>query len=124
MSPVHGPFLEAPEGPTHPQARPWKRAKIDICGLEESESMIVLRATVYAALLIVLSRESVGCWVNMVIDGVVDCIEDIDDRDFEKFGLMWSEKIENIFPEYMICARQGFFSGRPNCLKIAEEVFG
>ncbi|MGH0149263.1 UNVERIFIED_CONTAM: hypothetical protein FKN15_014862 [Acipenser sinensis] len=23
-----------PEGPTHPQARPWKRAKIDICGLE------------------------------------------------------------------------------------------
>ncbi|MGH0122783.1 UNVERIFIED_CONTAM: hypothetical protein FKN15_057497 [Acipenser sinensis] len=31
VSPVRGPFLEAPEGPTHPQARPWKRAKIDIC---------------------------------------------------------------------------------------------
>ncbi|MGH0121411.1 UNVERIFIED_CONTAM: hypothetical protein FKN15_019846 [Acipenser sinensis] len=33
-SPVLGPSLETPEGPTHPQARPWKRAKIDICGLE------------------------------------------------------------------------------------------
>ncbi|MGH0151842.1 UNVERIFIED_CONTAM: hypothetical protein FKN15_020937 [Acipenser sinensis] len=36
-SPVLGPFQEAPEGPTHPQARPWKRAKIDICGLEGSD---------------------------------------------------------------------------------------
>ncbi|MGH0142501.1 UNVERIFIED_CONTAM: hypothetical protein FKN15_040951 [Acipenser sinensis] len=35
-SPVQGPFLEAPEEPTHPQARPCKRAKIDICGLEAS----------------------------------------------------------------------------------------
>ncbi|MGH0118015.1 UNVERIFIED_CONTAM: hypothetical protein FKN15_047020 [Acipenser sinensis] len=34
-SPVLGPSLETPEGPTHPQARPWKRAKIDICGLED-----------------------------------------------------------------------------------------
>ncbi|MGH0169267.1 UNVERIFIED_CONTAM: hypothetical protein FKN15_056451 [Acipenser sinensis] len=34
MSPVQGPFLEAPEEPTHPQARPCRRAKIDICGLE------------------------------------------------------------------------------------------
>ncbi|MGH0172713.1 UNVERIFIED_CONTAM: hypothetical protein FKN15_000869 [Acipenser sinensis] len=34
VSPVHGTFLEAPEEPTHPQARPCKRAKIDICGLE------------------------------------------------------------------------------------------
>ncbi|MGH0143526.1 UNVERIFIED_CONTAM: hypothetical protein FKN15_034189 [Acipenser sinensis] len=55
--------------------------------------------------------QSVGCWVNTVMDGGVDCIEEIDDRDLEKF-------------EYMICSRQGFFSGRPSCLKIAEEVFG
>ncbi|MGH0130108.1 UNVERIFIED_CONTAM: hypothetical protein FKN15_006169 [Acipenser sinensis] len=34
MSPVRGPFLAAPEGPTHPQARPWKRAAMDIAGLE------------------------------------------------------------------------------------------
>ncbi|MGH0186510.1 UNVERIFIED_CONTAM: hypothetical protein FKN15_021780 [Acipenser sinensis] len=34
MSPVQGPFLEAPEESTHPQARPCRRAKIDICGLE------------------------------------------------------------------------------------------
>ncbi|MGH0126904.1 UNVERIFIED_CONTAM: hypothetical protein FKN15_042075 [Acipenser sinensis] len=34
MSPVQGPFLEAPEEPTHPQARPCKRVKIYICGLE------------------------------------------------------------------------------------------
>ncbi|MGH0146707.1 UNVERIFIED_CONTAM: hypothetical protein FKN15_056779 [Acipenser sinensis] len=34
VSPVHGPTLEVPEGPTHPQARPWIRAKIKICGLE------------------------------------------------------------------------------------------
>ncbi|MGH0140554.1 UNVERIFIED_CONTAM: hypothetical protein FKN15_023222 [Acipenser sinensis] len=34
MSPVRGPFLAAPEGPTHPQARPWKRAAVDIAGLE------------------------------------------------------------------------------------------
>ncbi|MGH0153131.1 UNVERIFIED_CONTAM: hypothetical protein FKN15_033385 [Acipenser sinensis] len=33
-SPVLGPFQEAPEGPTHPQARPWKRAKIKEIGLE------------------------------------------------------------------------------------------
>ncbi|MGH0123060.1 UNVERIFIED_CONTAM: hypothetical protein FKN15_047470 [Acipenser sinensis] len=34
-SPVHGPFLWAPEeGPTHPQARPWKRAKTKEMGLE------------------------------------------------------------------------------------------
>ncbi|MGH0146565.1 UNVERIFIED_CONTAM: hypothetical protein FKN15_042792 [Acipenser sinensis] len=32
-SPVLGPFQEAPEGPTHPQARPWKRAAMDIAGL-------------------------------------------------------------------------------------------
>ncbi|MGH0131369.1 UNVERIFIED_CONTAM: hypothetical protein FKN15_045920 [Acipenser sinensis] len=30
---VLGPSLGTPEGPTHPQARPWKRAKIDIYGL-------------------------------------------------------------------------------------------
>ncbi|MGH0130959.1 UNVERIFIED_CONTAM: hypothetical protein FKN15_056685 [Acipenser sinensis] len=29
-----GPSLEAPEGPTHPQARPWKRVKIQEIGLE------------------------------------------------------------------------------------------
>ncbi|MGH0119987.1 UNVERIFIED_CONTAM: hypothetical protein FKN15_060544 [Acipenser sinensis] len=34
MSPVRGPFLAAQEGPTHPQARPWKRAAMDIAGLE------------------------------------------------------------------------------------------
>ncbi|MGH0127534.1 UNVERIFIED_CONTAM: hypothetical protein FKN15_041341 [Acipenser sinensis] len=34
MSPVRGPFLAAPEGPTHPQARPWKTAAMDIAGLE------------------------------------------------------------------------------------------
>ncbi|MGH0144031.1 UNVERIFIED_CONTAM: hypothetical protein FKN15_001506 [Acipenser sinensis] len=34
MSPVSGPFLAAPEGPTHPQARLWKRAAMDIAGLE------------------------------------------------------------------------------------------
>ncbi|MGH0127650.1 UNVERIFIED_CONTAM: hypothetical protein FKN15_071805 [Acipenser sinensis] len=34
MSPVRGPFLAAPEGPTHPQARPCKRAAMDIAGLE------------------------------------------------------------------------------------------
>ncbi|MGH0140779.1 UNVERIFIED_CONTAM: hypothetical protein FKN15_035281 [Acipenser sinensis] len=34
MSPVSGPFLAAPEGPTHPQARPCKRAAMDIAGLE------------------------------------------------------------------------------------------
>ncbi|MGH0175128.1 UNVERIFIED_CONTAM: hypothetical protein FKN15_073139 [Acipenser sinensis] len=34
MSPVRGPFLAAPEGLTHPQARPWKRAAMDIAGLE------------------------------------------------------------------------------------------
>ncbi|MGH0146662.1 UNVERIFIED_CONTAM: hypothetical protein FKN15_038604 [Acipenser sinensis] len=34
MSPVRSPFLAAPEGPTHPQARPWKRAAMDIAGLE------------------------------------------------------------------------------------------
>ncbi|MGH0176193.1 UNVERIFIED_CONTAM: hypothetical protein FKN15_072265 [Acipenser sinensis] len=33
-SQFQGPVLEAPEEPTHPQARPCKRAKIDICGLE------------------------------------------------------------------------------------------
>ncbi|XP_034770893.2 uncharacterized protein LOC117404294 isoform X1 [Acipenser ruthenus] len=69
-------------------------------------------------------KESVRCWVNTVMDGGVDCIEEIDDRDLEKFGLLWSEKIENMFPEYIICSRLGFFSGRPSCLKIAEEVFG
>ncbi|MGH0141903.1 UNVERIFIED_CONTAM: hypothetical protein FKN15_019946 [Acipenser sinensis] len=34
MSPVRGPFLAAPEGLTHPQARPWMRAAMDIAGLE------------------------------------------------------------------------------------------
>ncbi|MGH0183051.1 UNVERIFIED_CONTAM: hypothetical protein FKN15_011031 [Acipenser sinensis] len=34
MSPVRGPFLAAPEGPTHPQARPCKRAAMNIAGLE------------------------------------------------------------------------------------------
>ncbi|MGH0121876.1 UNVERIFIED_CONTAM: hypothetical protein FKN15_067172 [Acipenser sinensis] len=34
VSPVHGPFLEAPEIPTHPQGHLCKRVKIDICGLE------------------------------------------------------------------------------------------
>ncbi|MGH0115191.1 UNVERIFIED_CONTAM: hypothetical protein FKN15_070711 [Acipenser sinensis] len=34
-SPFQGPVLKAPEEPTHPQARPCKRVKIDICGLEE-----------------------------------------------------------------------------------------
>ncbi|MGH0178540.1 UNVERIFIED_CONTAM: hypothetical protein FKN15_077366 [Acipenser sinensis] len=34
VSPVRGPFLAAPEGPTHPQACPWKRAAMDITGLE------------------------------------------------------------------------------------------
>ncbi|MGH0128133.1 UNVERIFIED_CONTAM: hypothetical protein FKN15_033574 [Acipenser sinensis] len=34
MSLVSGPFLAASEGPTHPQARPWKRATMDIAGLE------------------------------------------------------------------------------------------
>ncbi|MGH0139404.1 UNVERIFIED_CONTAM: hypothetical protein FKN15_069290 [Acipenser sinensis] len=34
-SPVRGPYLAGPgRGPIHPQVRPWKRAKIDICGLE------------------------------------------------------------------------------------------
>ncbi|MGH0143547.1 UNVERIFIED_CONTAM: hypothetical protein FKN15_014648 [Acipenser sinensis] len=33
-SSVLGPSLETPEGPTHPQARLWKRATIDIAGLE------------------------------------------------------------------------------------------
>ncbi|MGH0157518.1 UNVERIFIED_CONTAM: hypothetical protein FKN15_057124 [Acipenser sinensis] len=33
-SQFQGPVLEAPEEPTHPQARPCKRVKIDICGLE------------------------------------------------------------------------------------------
>ncbi|MGH0162036.1 UNVERIFIED_CONTAM: hypothetical protein FKN15_042388 [Acipenser sinensis] len=37
VSPVRGPTLEVPEGPTHPQARPWIRAKIKICGLEASK---------------------------------------------------------------------------------------
>ncbi|MGH0150805.1 UNVERIFIED_CONTAM: hypothetical protein FKN15_043293 [Acipenser sinensis] len=37
-SPVQGPFLEAPEEPTHSQARPCKRVKIDICGLEDTSS--------------------------------------------------------------------------------------
>ncbi|MGH0186491.1 UNVERIFIED_CONTAM: hypothetical protein FKN15_021700 [Acipenser sinensis] len=30
----HGPSLEVPEGPTHPQAGPWKRTKIKEIGLE------------------------------------------------------------------------------------------
>ncbi|MGH0147377.1 UNVERIFIED_CONTAM: hypothetical protein FKN15_010302 [Acipenser sinensis] len=30
---ILGPALGTPEGPTHPQARPWRRAKIDIYGL-------------------------------------------------------------------------------------------
>ncbi|MGH0126257.1 UNVERIFIED_CONTAM: hypothetical protein FKN15_004560 [Acipenser sinensis] len=34
LCPLWGPFQEAPEGPTHPQARPWKRAKIKEIGLE------------------------------------------------------------------------------------------
>ncbi|MGH0179110.1 UNVERIFIED_CONTAM: hypothetical protein FKN15_000743 [Acipenser sinensis] len=34
MYPVRGPFLAAPEGPTHPQARPCKMAAMDIAGLE------------------------------------------------------------------------------------------
>ncbi|MGH0174168.1 UNVERIFIED_CONTAM: hypothetical protein FKN15_067151 [Acipenser sinensis] len=34
-SPVRGPYLAGPgRGPTHPQVRPWKRAKKDICRLE------------------------------------------------------------------------------------------
>ncbi|MGH0175780.1 UNVERIFIED_CONTAM: hypothetical protein FKN15_071439 [Acipenser sinensis] len=34
-SPVRGPYLAGPgRGPIHPRVRPWKRAKIDICGLE------------------------------------------------------------------------------------------
>ncbi|MGH0159041.1 UNVERIFIED_CONTAM: hypothetical protein FKN15_067466 [Acipenser sinensis] len=37
MSPVRGPFLAAPEGPTHPQARPCKRAAMDIAGLEAGD---------------------------------------------------------------------------------------
>ncbi|MGH0126249.1 UNVERIFIED_CONTAM: hypothetical protein FKN15_000503 [Acipenser sinensis] len=37
MSPVRGPFLAAPEGPTHPQARPCKRAAMDIAGLEAGQ---------------------------------------------------------------------------------------
>ncbi|MGH0125508.1 UNVERIFIED_CONTAM: hypothetical protein FKN15_043358 [Acipenser sinensis] len=41
-----GPSLVTPEGPTHPQARPWKRAKIDICGLEGRTS----RATILEGL--------------------------------------------------------------------------
>ncbi|MGH0153760.1 UNVERIFIED_CONTAM: hypothetical protein FKN15_057630 [Acipenser sinensis] len=39
MSPVRGPFLAAPEGPTHPQARPCKRAAMDIAGLEAGRSV-------------------------------------------------------------------------------------
>ncbi|MGH0140220.1 UNVERIFIED_CONTAM: hypothetical protein FKN15_001626 [Acipenser sinensis] len=36
-SPVRGPYLAGPgRGPIHPQVRPWKREKIDICGLEGS----------------------------------------------------------------------------------------
>ncbi|MGH0136804.1 UNVERIFIED_CONTAM: hypothetical protein FKN15_013321 [Acipenser sinensis] len=39
-SPVRGPYLAGPgRGPIHPQVRPWKRAKIDICGLEGREKM-------------------------------------------------------------------------------------
>ncbi|MGH0172475.1 UNVERIFIED_CONTAM: hypothetical protein FKN15_005182 [Acipenser sinensis] len=34
-SPVRGPYLAGPgRGPIHPRVRPWKRAKMDICGLE------------------------------------------------------------------------------------------
>ncbi|MGH0122139.1 UNVERIFIED_CONTAM: hypothetical protein FKN15_042910 [Acipenser sinensis] len=34
-SPVRGPYLDGPgHGPIHPRVCPWKRAKIDICGLE------------------------------------------------------------------------------------------
>ncbi|MGH0158438.1 UNVERIFIED_CONTAM: hypothetical protein FKN15_037868 [Acipenser sinensis] len=39
MSPVRGPFLAAPEGPTHPQARPCKRAAMDIAGLEAGNAV-------------------------------------------------------------------------------------
>ncbi|MGH0114491.1 UNVERIFIED_CONTAM: hypothetical protein FKN15_019631 [Acipenser sinensis] len=35
MSPVRGPFLAVPEGPTHPQAPPCKRVAMDIAGLED-----------------------------------------------------------------------------------------
>ncbi|MGH0161549.1 UNVERIFIED_CONTAM: hypothetical protein FKN15_041310 [Acipenser sinensis] len=35
LSPVRGPYLAGPgRGPIHPRVRPWKRAKIVICGLE------------------------------------------------------------------------------------------
>ncbi|MGH0127446.1 UNVERIFIED_CONTAM: hypothetical protein FKN15_054637 [Acipenser sinensis] len=34
VSPVRGPFLAVPEGLIHRQARPWKRAAMDIAGLE------------------------------------------------------------------------------------------
>ncbi|MGH0129967.1 UNVERIFIED_CONTAM: hypothetical protein FKN15_055830 [Acipenser sinensis] len=35
LSPVRGPYLAGPgRGPIHPRVRPWKRAKMDICGLE------------------------------------------------------------------------------------------
>ncbi|MGH0134823.1 UNVERIFIED_CONTAM: hypothetical protein FKN15_021820 [Acipenser sinensis] len=37
-SPVRGPYLAGPgRGPIHPRVHPWKRAKIDICGLEALE---------------------------------------------------------------------------------------
>ncbi|MGH0164413.1 UNVERIFIED_CONTAM: hypothetical protein FKN15_046843 [Acipenser sinensis] len=40
MSLVRCPFLAAQEGPTHPQARPWKRAAMDIAGLEAGVSVL------------------------------------------------------------------------------------
>ncbi|MGH0149833.1 UNVERIFIED_CONTAM: hypothetical protein FKN15_035461 [Acipenser sinensis] len=39
VSPVRGPTLEVPEGPTHLQARPGIRAKIKICGPEGPSSV-------------------------------------------------------------------------------------
>ncbi|MGH0138545.1 UNVERIFIED_CONTAM: hypothetical protein FKN15_072233 [Acipenser sinensis] len=50
MSPVRGPFLVAPEGPTHPQARPCKRAAMDIAGLEAGNvQLLSLTATLHCS---------------------------------------------------------------------------
>ncbi|MGH0176848.1 UNVERIFIED_CONTAM: hypothetical protein FKN15_073443 [Acipenser sinensis] len=45
-SPVRGPYLAGPgRGPTHPQVRPWKRTKKDICGLEVYDAVTLYNVT-------------------------------------------------------------------------------
>ncbi|MGH0161108.1 UNVERIFIED_CONTAM: hypothetical protein FKN15_056369 [Acipenser sinensis] len=46
-SPVRGPYLADPgRGPIHPRVRPWKRAKIDIYGLEAADLCPLLQPPV------------------------------------------------------------------------------